>query len=197
MTDFFTADWNLNHYNIIKYCNRPFTSTDEMNETLIENCNARVKEDDRLFFVGGFLFGPLSDEKFLRTARYFRRKINCRNIFLVFGNHDRRARKAKTFRQMFVNTSDYLEILSGDTSIILTHYPIEEGCWNRCRNGAWHLHGHTHGKTPSTKSKRLDVGVDNLAKYGNYSPEAYRPFSLAELSEYILSDQTVDSQPPA
>lgn len=34
---FLTSDSHFNHANIIKFCNRPFDSVEEMNETLISN----------------------------------------------------------------------------------------------------------------------------------------------------------------
>ena len=39
---FFTSDTHFNHTNIIRYCDRPFKSTDEMNEKLIGNWNSAV-----------------------------------------------------------------------------------------------------------------------------------------------------------
>lgn len=34
---FFTSDSHFMHKNVIKYCNRPFETVDEMNRKLIEN----------------------------------------------------------------------------------------------------------------------------------------------------------------
>ena len=39
---FFTSDTHFNHTNIIRYCDRPFKSTDEMNEKLIDNWDSAV-----------------------------------------------------------------------------------------------------------------------------------------------------------
>lgn len=160
--DFFTADWNLNHFNIIKYQNRPYKTTDEMNADLINKCNAKVKSGDRLFFLGGFLFGPLDEDKFVRTAAYFRKQITCDNIFLIYGNHDRRGRKKTNFRNLFSFVGDYLEVLTEDNiSLILSYYPIEFPYWNRIKDGAWHLHGHTYKlNEKASEQKKLDVGVD-------------------------------------
>ncbi len=40
----FTSDFHLGHRNIIRYCDRPFHSTDEMDEAIIENLNSRVRQ---------------------------------------------------------------------------------------------------------------------------------------------------------
>ena len=40
---FFTSDLHLGHENCIRLCNRPFSSIEEMDETLIENWNRKVQ----------------------------------------------------------------------------------------------------------------------------------------------------------
>ena len=43
---FFTSDLHLGHENCIRLCNRPFSSIEEMDETLIENWNHKVTASD-------------------------------------------------------------------------------------------------------------------------------------------------------
>lgn len=193
--DYFTSDWNLNHFNIIKYQGRPFKTTEEMNQTLIDSCNKAVGCADRLFFLGGFLFGPLEERNFVALAERMRNKIKCENIFLIYGNHDRRGRKATQFRSLFSFVGDYLEILSAPEgpgfagagcSFILSHYPIEYPYWNRIKEGSTHLHGHTYKADINMckKERKLDVGVDCKSTYikeGHLLGDPWSPFSVSDV----------------
>lgn len=46
---FFTSDLHLGHENCIRLCNRPFSSIEEMDETLIENWNYKVTGKDTVY----------------------------------------------------------------------------------------------------------------------------------------------------
>ena len=54
----FTADFHLGHKNIIRYCNRPFDTVEEMNRTILEQLNSLVKTNGILYFLGDFFIGP-------------------------------------------------------------------------------------------------------------------------------------------
>ena len=55
-TNYYTSDLHLGHANIIKLCNRPFSNTEEMDETLVSNWNARVHRDDHVYIIGDLAF---------------------------------------------------------------------------------------------------------------------------------------------
>ncbi len=76
----FTSDQHFGHENIIKYCNRPFASVDQMNFELVRRHNAVVKDDDIVFHLGDFSMHPrmLFILSLLKGVHY-----------LVAGNHDR------------------------------------------------------------------------------------------------------------
>ena len=81
MKTFIIADTHFNHSNIIKYCNRPFTNVEDMDNQLIKNWNQFVKKDDIVYHLGDFALGNIE-----KIAEY-RSKLNGK-IFLIMGNHD-------------------------------------------------------------------------------------------------------------
>ena len=79
---YFTSDLHLNHANIIKYNNRPFINVVEMNRQLIKNINSVVKSNDELYVLGDFAFAQK------RQTNEYLNDIQCKNVFLIKGNHD-------------------------------------------------------------------------------------------------------------
>jgi len=53
---FFIADTHFGHKNVLKLCNRPFETIEQMNETFIENWNRRVTGRDSVYVIGDLFF---------------------------------------------------------------------------------------------------------------------------------------------
>lgn len=157
MDYWFTSDTHFGNGNIIKYCNRPFASEQEMNATIIERWNKVVKPDDIIYHLGDFAFGR-EDYHF---EAFFRQLKGL--IIFVKGNHDRLAWRN---RHKFYSASDsYREIEINGQPITLCHYAMR--VWNRSHHGAFHLYGHSHGTLPDDpNSLSFDCGVD----CHNFSP---------------------------
>lgn len=81
MKTFIIADTHFGHSNIIKYCNRPFTNVEDMDNQLIKNWNNAVSKNDAVYHLGDFALGNI--EKITE----YRSKLNGK-IFLIMGNHD-------------------------------------------------------------------------------------------------------------
>ena len=61
---FLTSDLHFGHNNVLKFCNRPFADTKEMEKKLIENWNNVVTNEDYVFILGDvFWFNHGSDMK--------------------------------------------------------------------------------------------------------------------------------------
>lgn len=191
MQAWFTADTHFGHGNIIRYCNRPFLSDEEKrqleqlgprgkwrvsdetvrrhDEALLSAINERVGANDLLYIVGDFCMGTLYE------AASYRGRINCRNVFLVWGNHDHRA-----VAPVFSDTFEQAMVEVRGQAIWLNHYPMRS--WNRSFHGSWQLYGHVHGRLAWQDQGELDwmltrdVGVDACN---------YAPISFDELSAYM------------
>lgn len=147
----FTSDQHFGHKNIIDGCNRPFSSTEEMDSVIIQNWNSVVGKNDIVYTLGDFSF-----HKNEVTTRY----LNILNgeIHLIKGNHD--ARMKKHIRDKFSSVSDYKELRPTKQSlIVMSHFPFLS--WNKSHYGSIHLHGHCHGTINNEGVKRYDVGVDS------------------------------------
>jgi calcineurin-like phosphoesterase family protein len=82
-----TADFHLGHQNIIRYCSRPFESVAVMDAEILDRLNSSVREGDSLYFLGDFCRGSGKE------ALDYRKRIRCKNIFFIEGNHDASTRK--------------------------------------------------------------------------------------------------------
>lgn len=174
--DFFCADTHFNHANIIKYCNRPFKDAEEMDSVLIENINSVVKSNDTLWFLGDFCFGSREPRAFLRKATHYRELIKCKNMILVWGNHDPKVYSRRKddkwlvqgFRELFIEDYTQVETIIGGKSFTFSHYAMR--VWNKMHHGSMHLYGHSHNSLPDDpNSLSFDCGVD----CHNFKPISY------------------------
>lgn len=158
---FFTADTHFNHAKCCElFRTRRFSSLEEMNETMIERWNSRVKSGDRVYHLGDFALGsaPAAAEIAGRLAG---------QIFLIRGNHERVA-EHRLVSNRFVWIKDYFGLKVGEQKIYLCHYAFRT--WNCAHHGSWNLHGHSHGTLAELDNVRqFDVGVDCW----NFYPVSY------------------------
>ncbi len=146
---FFTSDLHFFHKNIIEFCNRPYTSVEDMNKKLVENWNNKVSATDKVYVLGDVSFGkPVDTLEVLAELKG--------HIYLVPGNHDRKGRTTvDDLSALWKILPEYsLLKLSPTYKFVLSHFPFHS--WER---GWVNLHGHTHGTYPS-KYMQHDVGVD-------------------------------------
>ena len=179
----FTADSHIGHRNIIKYCKRPFSDVEEMNETLISNWNKVVGKDDFVFHLGDFSVGGAAEWTSLLDS------LNGR-IFLVLGNHDMN-NVDQGFMRRFEDVSMQMLISIGKQRVYLNHYPFL--CYGGAYRGTWQLFGHVHISScmSGLDSPRLqmlfprqyDVGVDN----NNYTPISFEEVEVKILAQIAQS----------
>ena len=155
----FTSDNHWGHVNVIRYCKRPFTNVEEMNEAMIEKWNARVKPGDSVYHLGDFAL-VRTPQQVLGIVR----RLNGQ-IHLIHGNHDRFIKQKREDNYGFAQIVPYKELKVGGQLIVMCHYAFMT--WRSSHRGSWDLHGHSHGSLKrDPTARRLDVGVDCW----NYAP---------------------------
>ena len=166
---YFISDTHFNHKNIIKYCNRPYKSVEEMNKVLIENWNRVVKDDDVIYHLGDF---ALYDEEEL-----FKR-LNG-NIILIRGNHDRKS--ASYYEKIGFKVLKNAPIKLDEYKLILSHKPISD---NKIPEGYINIHGHIHDKNINDGYPKEEY---SLSKHFNVSVEVinYKPISIEEIASKL------------
>lgn len=161
----FTADFHLSHKNIIKFCNRPFESIEEMDEIIINNLKSRVEPKDTLYFLGDLTFNK-------KLAQEFFEQFKSIYIHFIIGNHDY-SKVIKIAKEYCESVSYLKDIRIHHQSITLCHYAMR--VWNKSHFNAWQLYGHSHGRL-APLGKQYDVGIDNNNFY---------PLSFDELVEIM------------
>ncbi len=166
--EYFSSDPHFSHANIIKYCNRPFKDTQEMDKVMLKNL-AVPGPDDTLYMIGDFTMRGEESYKWFSTILS---KIPCRKI-LILGNHDK------------LNPFKYIEcgFESVHTSLVVGKYFLaHDPAWLAAMPKEYvMLCGHVHGlfKTQRDSIGRLaiNVGVDVWD---------FKPVSLGQIEQIEL-----------
>ena len=180
----FTSDLHFWHKNICKYCNRPYESVEEMNEAIIQNWNAVVKDDDIVFVLGDLGFCGI--EKLRDLLSQLKGKI-----FLIQGNHDSDKVVNKLYEEGLIK--DYFKLLEvtiindeecPNQQLTLCHFPMID--WYNKEKGAWMVHGHQHQlpETPSCSVMHWDVGLDK----NHMTPISFEQLKINITKQYVSSE---------
>ena len=168
----FASDWRIS-----------WDAVSMMNREIIDNINANVGEDDILWHLGDFCFAPRRVGEYRKAVQTYRDRINCKNINIVWGNHDRR----HEMHGIFDKEHDLVcvELPGQRARAVLCHYAM--AVWDGSHRGNWNLYGHSHCTIEAWMAehmpdcKSMDVGVDNAYRiFGEF-----RPFGLEEIRTFM------------
>lgn len=130
MAIYYIADLHFGHRNIISYCNRPFSSVEEMDEAFIQNWNSVVNKNDVVWVLGDISLGLKKEEIQKRISRL----KGIKN--LVKGNHDHY--NESFYREIgFYSVSKYPIIRNG--FLVLSHEPLQ-----MVTGPYFNIYGHVH-----------------------------------------------------
>lgn len=154
--NYYIADTHFGHENILQLSHRPFINVEQMDETIIENWNKRVTNDDHIFILGDLAYKGKPPEKYLS-------RLNGKK-HLIIGNHDKRITDNYGFyRKFFVEITPMKSVNDNGTKIVLCHYPLVE--WDGYYRDTLHFYGHVHN-TFHNENTLYAAGMNNAYNVG-------------------------------
>ena len=162
MQIFYISDTHFGHTNIIEYTRRPFKSTNEMDETMVNNWNRVVGIGDLVIHGGDVALANMN------YATHLVKSLNGDKV-LVRGNHDGSVSKMR--RMGFVDVISYW--WSALTGVLVWHDPNDiPPHMEMLTSVATHiLYGHLHEKI-YTKPNFYSICVEQIG---------YTPRTLEEI----------------
>lgn len=196
-----TSDTHYGHSNICRgvskwdlrgshQSTRDFHTLEGMNNAIVDGINYNVKEDDILIHLGDWSFGGINN------ILTFRERIKCKNIYLVYGNHDNHIKRNRTLNKtvkahsLFLNCDHVLDLKANvldlrenkliEKNFFCSHY--SHRIWDKRHHGRMHLFGHSHGTLNEvTNDRSMDVGIDSVFKIKG----DYRPLNINEIYAFL------------
>lgn len=138
---------------------RPFSSVEEMEESMTQRWNKKVTNADHVYILG-----DVGKMKQHQDAHYLCKILAGLkgNLHLIIGNHDMPYLNDAQFLRQFAAVHEYEEITDSAhgqaRKLFLSHYPIAS--WEGMQHGRILLYGHTH-KTQDEKQYRGYLKVYN------------------------------------
>lgn len=161
--NYFIADTHFGHESCLRFDNRPFENIEEMNQTIMDNWNRKVKPDDDVWIIGDFCYRSSQE------PTYFLRKLNGKKHFII-GNHDKAILESKQALRCFESVENMAYVKDNGKNLILCHFPIAE--WNGMRRGALHIYGHIHANRDEVSEfmERNSNAFNAGCMINNYEP---------------------------
>ena len=130
MRVFIISDTHFGHEAIIRYCNRPFASVEEMDQVMIKRWNETVSNKDIVIHLGDFSFyGKYKTREIIQ-------KLNGKKI-LIMGNHDNYTEQF--YRDAGFHTVSRFPIIY-DNFYMLSHAPVQLSETTPYANFYGHVH---------------------------------------------------------
>lgn len=154
---FVIADTHFYHWEIVKACDRPFSSLKEMHKTLLKNWNKVVKDNDIVYVLGDYALKHKDKEKLFTLTHMLKgQKI------LIMGNHD--AKKPQYYLDLGFLEAVRKPIMY-EPGVILMHEPPKK---EEVSKDFIYIYGHTHNKKVDIEKKKNCYCV--CVEKTNYSP---------------------------
>ena len=136
---YYISDLHLRDQKIFDKCKRPFTSLEEMEETIINNWNLKVMNNDIVYVLG-----DICKDDDASSLEVFK-KLNGHKHFIV-GNHDHlimtEIKESNNFESI-----GFIDVIEDkNRKVCICHYPLMD--WMEFNRNGMLVYGHVHNKSP-------------------------------------------------
>jgi calcineurin-like phosphoesterase family protein len=182
---FFISDTHFNHANILKFTNydgtpvRPnFKDVQDMNEQMINNWNAVIKPQDKVYHLGDVAFGNVKD------LHPIMNRLNGHKR-LILGNHD--GFDIGVYQKYFRIEPCWRQFRDMPKKFICTHVPVHVSSLFSNKGKVWNVHGHVHGNNVKWNNS-VDPKAADDNNYINISVEKidYKPVHIEDLMRKMI-----------
>lgn len=189
MSRYFTSDFHLGSLNILKYANRPFSSSEDAMASLLINVNSNLARYDTLIHVGDFMLSGADRHDNVEDSG-LKYKTNDYlgmfepNLILLSGNHDDGRNCETSAKSMVIDLNqNYKNVFVSHFPSYHKHYRGPFGNLQKAPRIA--LCGHVHDKWLLKYDKQhhvlnINIGVD----VWNYKP--VRDSEITEILDFIF-----------
>jgi len=169
---YFTSDTHLAHDKLMKFCERPFETIEEMNEIIISNILSPLKPGDELYFIGDLAWRRYALDEFFDKLP---KKIN---FHWILGNHDK---NWQPFKKRCTSIAYMKRTKIDGNTVILNHWPMLT--WDKSHYNSWMLFGHHHRNSNGTS--QLEKMIQGKMLNINLEFNNYMPYSEKEITKIM------------
>ena len=171
----YISDTHLGDLRVFNKCARPFASLEEMEKTIVDNWNKKVRKEDTVYVLG-----DLAEDGYKKAIDVYA-GLNGHKHLLV-GNHDMKMLDEIKESNVFESIDFMTLIEDGGRKICLCHYPVMD--WMEFSRGGYHVYGHIHNKTLKNDPAYPQIKEyfkDKLAYNCGVDVTGFQPVTLDEM----------------
>lgn len=172
---YYISDTHLGDLRVFNKCARPFASLEEMEKTIVDNWNKKVRKEDTVYVLG-----DLAEDGYKKAIDVYA-GLNGHKHLLV-GNHDMKMLDEIKESNVFESIDFMTLIEDGGRKICLCHYPVMD--WMEFSRGGYHVYGHIHNKTLKNDPAYPQIKEyfkDKLAYNCGVDVTGFQPVTLDEM----------------
>ncbi len=157
----YISDCHWNHKNILRYDNRPWANTVDMEHDMIELWNKTVDPNDTVYILGDVVWSNKYEE-WVRILK----QLNGQK-YIVKGNHDKTEILNLLKEYNFIRNWSHQEVIQDPVVngksryVVLNHSPMPFFV-NMHHDNTYHLYGHVHISWDAQVIKHVRKQIEDL-----------------------------------